>query len=153
MIATVIDWKLLTENCRPKMEADFMVVSDVGDKEEAADFGIYHWYNKGTKVLCRLKKEYRPLDMGKLEEILSPEELFYVKVFVNNESREIEIPEDGFYKITGDYHDEDYHEGEYEEFSTIPEIFYSCSNKIDVYWAPLPPIPTGLIHPYNKVNP
>lgn len=143
----MINWNLLTKDCHPKKETEFLVVSDIGDKDAPAHFDICTWYRKGTKVRCKLKEECRPKQ-------LSEKDKFILSLYGDYDHRELEIPEDGFYEITGDYFDcyGDEHPiyPDFKDFLEIPEISYSYKDNATTYWASLPEVPTGLIHPYSK---
>lgn len=129
-------WHKLTEDCHPEEETKFLTVAQGDDGE--AYFEICTWYRKGTKVKCDLKQEYAE----KATENESAEERLLRTIF--GAKKDIEIPEDGFYRITGDYIDGD---EKHKEFAVIPECFGTYGQPF--YWASLPTVPFGLIHPYE----
>lgn len=138
-----VKWNLFTADCCPKEEADYLLTVD--DGAGVAVFKVVHWYRQGTKVKCELKNEFKKnLDGASIEDKLIE------VLWGNGIYREITIPEDGFYMITGDYLD-CYENGEYQEFRRIPEPIATLSNwGLKAYWAMLPGAPAELTHPYEE---
>lgn len=133
---TAVKWSLLTKDNHPQDEAEFLTVLDI---DGTASFEKCKWFKKGSKVECQVKEEYRK----RPDKNMSPADRLMLGLF--GDSREFEIEEDGFYRVTGDYLRKN---NEDTIFLEIPESYGTYGDKI--YWAPLPIAPKGLKHPYEE---
>ncbi len=128
-------WSLLTKECHPEEESDYLVAQNI---DGVADMEKCTWYKKGTKISCLLMPDKRK----PITKEMSTEERLLQQLFGDQES--IVIPEDGFYRIS---YNPDYKEDEYEDFMEFPVLYGGYNNEI--YWASLPVAPFGLMGQYE----